>query len=189
MFMKKIIYIALCSAPLWLGTNSYGQSGTVALLRIDNIQGESMIAGHTNEIDILSYSQGIGSCNQVISTTNKTSTCKPIASDISFMMVLDRSNIQLKNVIASGKIIPTADFTYIKLGGTPLEYYKIHLENINVTSIQESGSNERPTVSLSLAFSRIAWKYTMQDPNTGGAGEVTTGGWDFAASKAFNYFQ
>jgi type VI secretion system secreted protein Hcp len=185
--MKRIIYIALCSAPLWLGTNSYGQ-GTTAQLRIDNIQGESILSGHTNEIDILSYSQGISSCNQVSSGSNKTSTCKPIASEMNFMMVLDRATMQLKSAITTGKIINSADFTYIKLGETPFEYYKVHMENINVVSVQESGSSEKPTVSLSLAFSRIAWKYTMQDPNTGGPGEVTTGGWDFVGAKAFNYY-
>ncbi len=188
MFMKRIIYLVLFSTPLWLGTNSYAQ-GTDAVLRIDNIQGESTVAGHSNEIDILSYSYGISSCNQVSSGSTKTSSCRPITSEMSFMMVLNRATMQLKNAITSGKIIPSADFTYIKMGDTPFEYYKVHMENINVTSIQESGSSEKPTVSLSLAFSRIAWKYTMQDPNTGGAGEVTTGGWDFAASKAFNYYQ
>ena len=186
--MKRIIYLALFSAPLLFCNNGFGQ-GTSAQLRIDNIQGESTLSGHANEIEVLSYSQGISSCNQVSSGSTKNSTCKPIASEISFMMVLDRSNVQLKNAISSGKIIPSADFTYIKLGATPFEYYKIHLENINVVSIQESGSSEKPTVSLSLAFSRIAWQYTMQDPNTGGPGEVTKGGWDFAAAKAFNYYQ
>jgi type VI secretion system secreted protein Hcp len=186
--MKRIIYLALFSASLWLCNNSYGQSSTRMQLRIDNIQGESTLSGHANEIEILSYSNGISSCNLVSSGGTKNSTCKPIASDISFMMVLDRSNVQLKNAITSGKIIPSADFTYIFLGATPFEYYKIHMENINVVSIQESGSNEKPTVSLSLAFSRIAWQYTMQDPNTGGPGEVTKGGWDFAAAKAFNFY-
>jgi type VI secretion system secreted protein Hcp len=186
--MKRIIYLAFFSVPLLFCNISYGQSGTRMQLKIDNIQGESTLSGHANEIEILSYSQGISSCNQVSSGSTKTSSCKPIASDISFMMVLDRSNIQLKNAITSGKIIPSADFTYIKTGDTPFEYYKIHMENINVTSIQESGSNEKPTVSLSLAFSRIAWQYTMQDPNTGGPGEVTKGGWDFVGAKAFNYY-
>jgi type VI secretion system secreted protein Hcp len=186
--MKRIIYLALFSAPLLLCTNSYGQ-GTVSQLRIENIQGESTLSGHANEIDILSYSQGISSCNQVSSGSTKNSTCKPIASEMNFMMVFDKSTIQLKNAITSGKIIPSADFTYIKLGETPFEYYKVHMENINVVSIQESGSSEKPTVSLSLAFSRIAWQYTMQDPNTGGPGEVTKGGWDFVGAKAFNYYQ
>jgi type VI secretion system secreted protein Hcp len=188
MFMKRIIYLALFSAPLLFCNNSYGQ-GTTAQLRIDNIQGESILSGHVNEIDILSYSNGISSCNQVSSGSTKTSSCKPIASEMSFMMVLNRATMQLKSAITTGKIIPSADFTYIFLGGaTPFEYYKVHMENINVVSVQESGSSEKPTVSLSLAFSRIAWKYTMQDPNTGGPGEVTTGGWDFVGAKAFNYY-
>jgi hypothetical protein len=28
----------------------------------------------------------------------------------------------------------------------------------------------------------------MQDPNTGGPGEVSKGGWDFVGAKAFNYY-
>jgi type VI secretion system secreted protein Hcp len=104
------------------------------------------------------------------------------------MMQMDRSTIQLQQALVSGKVIPTADLTYIKTGETTLEFYKMHIENVRVDAVQESGSNEKPTVSVSLSYSRIAWKYTMQD-NTGGAGESTTGGWDFAASKAFNYYQ
>jgi type VI secretion system secreted protein Hcp len=187
MFMKRIIYLALFSAPLLFCFQSSGQS-TDVLLRIDNIQGESLKAGHANEIDVFSYSNGISSCNQVSSGSTKTSTCKPIASELNFMISLDKSNVQLKNAITSGKIIPSADVTFITSGATPFVYYRIHLENINIVSVQESGSSERPIVSVSLAFSRIAWKYTMQDNNTGGAGESTTGGWDFVGAKAFNYY-
>ena len=188
MFMKRIIYLALFSTSLWICNNSYGQ-GTRVQLRIDDIQGESTLTGHTNEIEILSYSNGISSCIQGSSGSIKTTSCKPTASDLTVMTQMDRSTIQLQQALVSGKVIPTADLTYIKTGETSLEFYKIHIENVRVDAVQESGSNEKPTVSVSLSYSRIAWKYTMQDANTGGAGEVTTGGWDFAASKAFNYFQ
>jgi type VI protein secretion system component Hcp len=104
------------------------------------------------------------------------------------MTQFDKATIPLFTASASAKVIPFADVTTIK-SGTTLEFYKIHFENITVVSVQESGSSggdTRPTVSVSLSFSRIAWQYTIQS-TTGGEDEKVTGGWDFVLGKPFSF--
>jgi type VI secretion system secreted protein Hcp len=59
--------------------------------------------------------------------------------------------------------------------GEPLEYLKIKLTDILVSSVQQagSGSADRPSESLSLNFSKIELAYQPED-----GGPVITGGYD-----------
>jgi type VI secretion system secreted protein Hcp len=181
--MKRIFNPVFLSVALLLCSTGFTQS---IFLRIDNIQGEATASGHENEINVLSYSNGLTSCNTVSSGT-KPSGCKAMASSWVFMIQLDKSTIGLKNALTSAKIIPSADVTFVKNGGDiPFTYYRVRLENINVISMQESGASELPFFSVELSFSRIAWQYTVQS-NTGGTGDKFSDGWDFAAAKTFNY--
>lgn len=109
---------------------------------------------------------------------------------MNFMTKFDKATIPLKLAVASGKLIPSADMTLIKPTGTgPIEFLKLHLENITVVTVQESGStggDSSPTVSVSLSYARIAWEYTVQS-TTGGADTKVTGGWDLVLAKPFVY--
>ena len=184
--MKKSIYIALFSAALFLSFMGYGQSFDM-VIKIDGIPGESTLSGHAGEINVLSYSDGIASCAPNSST--KT-VCKAIASSLNFMTSMDKSTIPLRLAVASAKLIPTADMTLIRRTTSgALEFYRVHMENVTVITVQESGStggDSRPTVSVSLSYARVAWEYTEQS-STGGAGDKVTGGWDFVLAKPFAY--
>jgi type VI secretion system Hcp family effector len=186
-FMKKNVYLLCLSFSLMLCFAGYGQSFDM-VLRIDNIEGESTLVGHKGEITVFSYSDGISTC---LPNSGNKNLCKAVAGPLNFMSQFDKSTIPLKIASASGKVIPSADMTLIRLDGSgkPLEFLKIHLENLTVVSVQESGSSggdSRPTVSVSLSYSRIAWQYTQQS-STGGAGDQVTDGWDFVLAKPFVY--
>ena len=186
--MKQIFYLAFLSSALLLCSSSFGQ-GIRATIKIDGIQGESKTLN--GAIDVLSYSDGLSSCTTTANTSNlqggSASTCKPISSSLFFMMVGEKATIMLKTALLTGKVIASADLTYSKpIDGADLMFYKIRLENVKVGSIQESGSNENPTYSVELTFTRIAWQITTQSA-TGGVGDKFTSGWDFALGKPFAF--
>ena len=184
---KKTLLICLSFFSVLLSAKSYGQAFDL-VIRIDGIPGESKIVGHTGEIDVFSYSDGISSC--IPNTSNNKTACKAVAAQLNMMTQFDKATIPLKMATAKGKIIPSADMTFIRpAGGKRFEFYKIHMENVAVVAVQESGSqggDSRPTVSISLSYSRIAWQYTVQSAD-GGPGEKVSDGWDFVLSKQFVY--
>ena len=145
--------------------------GTTKLL------GTSTVPGHLNEIDLWSYSQGESNC---------IGCGKVQLSDLSVMMSLNAANINFKSLILNGKKLTSVDLTYIKPGAAPVEYYKIHMENVTVSSFQESGSSENPTVSVSFAPGQVAWQYTVINPD-GTAGAKTSYGWDVGLNAVWNY--
>jgi len=56
----------------------------------------------------------------------------------------------------TGNYLAKVDLIYDKpMGDQQEDYFKIHLENALITSIQHSGSNENPMESISFAYSKI----------------------------------
>lgn len=183
--MKKYVCLAFLSLSVFFCFKGHAQSGNV-VIKIDTIKGESKLAGHEGEMEILSFSDGLSSC--VPNSTSKVS-CKAVASTFNFLMSFEKSTIPLIMASVTARVLPFADITFIKSSAErPFEFYRIHLESVTVVSVQESGSGSepRPTVSVSLSYARIAWQYTVQS-DTGAAGETFTGGWDFILSKPFSY--
>ena len=184
--MKKNIYLAFLSFLLLLSFTCFGQSYDL-VIRIDNIEGEAKLVGHEGEISVFSYSDGINTC---LPNSGNKNSCKAVAGPLNFMTQFDKATIPLKIASASGKVIQTADLTFIRpAAGKPFEFLKVHLENLTVVSVQESGStggDSRPTVSVSLSYSRIAWQYITQS-STGGPGDKVSDGWDFVLAKQFVY--
>ena len=49
------------------------------------------------------------------------------------------------------------------MGDKQEDYFKIHMEDALITSIQLSGSNENPVESISFAFSKIKVSYNPEE--------------------------
>lgn len=145
------------------------------------LNGESIVAGHVNEIDLYSYSQGESHC----------STCNvPQVSDFNFMTKFTTSTISFKKLSLNGTKLTSVDVTFIRPGTTTFTFLKIHMENVLVTSVQESGSaggDNTPTVAVSLAADRIAWQYILQKGD-GSVGKRTSYGWDVVNNVEWLFF-
>jgi len=151
--------------------SAYDQNGV-------KIDGGSVVAGHLKDIEMFSYSFGVSeACN--------LQTCNSNMSDFSIMMSLNPASITLKMMTLQGIHLTKIDVSYRK-GGAPYDYYNIHMENVLITSVQESGSSEVPTISVSLSAQKIAWQYTAD--NGGVAGKKTKGGWDNDLKIPWTYY-
>jgi type VI secretion system secreted protein Hcp len=153
-------------------------------LKIDGIDGESTDDKHKKEIDIESWSWGaknIGSAGK----GGGLGAGKVQMDDFSFVMKHNAASNQLMLACSGGDHIKKAVFVARKQGGTQLEYLKITLSDVMISSYHtgaSSGGDSIPTDQFSINFSKIEHSYQTQKPDGTGAG-LTTKGWDLAANK------
>jgi len=131
-------------------------------LKLDGIKGESTDHKHAGEIELLSFSWGV---------SNPSASCraggggegKATFQDLSFMKRADSSTADLMLHCANGKHIQEGTITVRKAGEKPVEYLKIKLEDILVSSSQSGGSEgSTPVESVSLNFARFQITTTVE---------------------------
>lgn len=153
-------------------------------IKIDGIKGESGDAKHKDSIDILSWSWGASSSG----TTHIGSgggSGKAQIHDLTLTKYVDSASPALLGKLVQVEHIKSADLTVRKGGGTnPLEYLKIHMEDVIVTAFTTGGSGgqDRITENLTLNFGRYKFDYIPQKADgTGGAALIT--GFDIAKNQ------
>jgi type VI secretion system secreted protein Hcp len=144
---------------------------TFFFLKLEGIEGESQDSDHSGEIDVLSFSESIQNAGTYDAGTGGN-TGKAYFPDVTFTKYVDKSSVTLRQYCSLGTSINTATLSCNKQAGDKkVEYLKITMQNVVVTSIQSSGSGgstEPIPESLSLNFAIIQYDYTQQS-NTGDA--------------------
>lgn len=180
--MRKMFYLFLTVCCIFLFNSTFAQSTTVFLRAVDynnvKLNGGSTAVGHLNDIELFSYSQGVSACTTAI-------PCPAVISDFTFMMMLNSASVTAKQMILKGEKLKKVDVYYRKSLVT-FDYYNIHMEDVTITTVQESGSSEVPIISMSLSPAKIAWQYTAQKTD-GTAGTKTKTGWDFNTNTEWIY--
>jgi type VI secretion system secreted protein Hcp len=117
-------------------------------------------------IDILSFSFG-ASQTAVIgagSSGGEARSGRASVSDVTIMKVLDKTSPLLFDDCVTGNYLKKVDIIYDKpMGDSQEDYFKIHMEDALITSIQLSGSSENPVESISFAFSKVKVSYNPED--------------------------
>lgn len=150
-------------------------------LKIDGIEGEAQDAAHKKAIDILAWSWGMSQSG----TTHMGSgggSGKVNVQDISFTKYVDSSSSALMMHCSTGKHIKEATLIVRKAGGDkPVEYIKLKMEEVIVTSVSTGGSGgeDRLTENVSLNFGKFNYAYTPQEQK-GGKAAAKEFGWDIA---------
>jgi len=148
------------------------------------IDGESQDDTHKNEIDLLAWSWGSSQSG----TTHMGSgggAGKANIQDLSITKYVDSASHLLLQRTFDGEHIDKATLVVRKAGGTPLEYIKIVMEDVMITSISTGGSGgeDRLTENVTLNFSKVELTYVPQKKDgSGGADKIA--GWDIAANKS-----
>ncbi|HTE46792.1 MAG TPA: type VI secretion system tube protein Hcp [Gemmatimonadaceae bacterium] len=152
--------------------------------KLDAIKGEALDKTHKDEINVLAWSWG---ASQTGSTHISAGGGAGKASfqDISFTKYIDSASPILLQNVANGKHIKEATLTVRKAGEHPLEYLKIKLSDILVSSYSTGGSGgeDNLTENITLNFAKVDVTYTPQKADgTGGVGIVMS--WNIAANAA-----
>jgi type VI secretion system secreted protein Hcp len=179
-----------------------------AFLKLDGIKGESADAKHKGEIDISSFSWGLSQTG-VQATGGGGGAGKVKAFDFAFVKKTDAASPLLMLNCASGAHIPTATFVVRKAGGEQLEYLKIKLTDVLVSSYKPHGSalpgasgpsapavaddwqaaapsateDQVPYEHFSINFAKIEYQYQPQGADGKAQGGPVIAGWDVKANQ------
>jgi len=134
-----------------------------AYLIIDGRPGPS--TSKKDAIDILSFSFGVSQTHVIGagSSGHESRAGRANLGDVTIMKVVDKTTPLLFDDCVTGNFLKKVDIIYDKPTGDQQEdYYKIHLEDVIITSFQDSGSNENPVESISFAYGKIKVSYNPE---------------------------
>ena len=154
-------------------------------IKIGDIKGEAKDSTHKQEIDVLAWSWGLSNSGSA-HVGGGAGAGKVNVQDLSLTKYVDASSTALIVAACKGTHIAEAKLTVRKAGGTaPVEYIKITLTEVFVTSVSTGGSGgeDRLTENVSLNFAQFKVEYTAQD-DKGGKGTTSTAGWNVAQNVA-----
>lgn len=153
-------------------------------LKMDGIQGESQDAKHKGEIEIESFSWGLSQTG-TLAFGGGAGAGKVQFQDFHFTTRVSKASPSLMLGCATGQHIKEGTLIARKAGGDQVEFIKITLSDILVSSYQSggsSGSEALPTDQFSLNFAKVDFAYYPQRPD-GTVDLAVRGGWDLKANK------
>jgi type VI secretion system secreted protein Hcp len=151
-------------------------------LELQNIHGDSKIKA--NAIDIESWSFGATQTGTAHRNTGGGAG-KVNVQDVHVMKMADKASPTLLKKCCEGEHIKKGKITCRKAGGKkPVDYFVLEMEDIIITSLQNSGSNgaDLVTESLSLSFGMFKQIFTEQKAD-GSDGPKTEHGWNVVENK------
>lgn len=155
-------------------------------IKLGDMKGESQDKTHKEEIDVLAWSWGLSQSGTMHMGTGGGAG-KVNVQDLSFTKYTDKSSPAIMTACCKGTHIDSAVLTVRKAGGDdPLEYYKITLTSLLVTSYSTGGSGgeERFTENVTLNFEKFHVEYQPQNAKGAKEGGVVEAKWNIVANEA-----
>lgn len=151
-------------------------------IKIGDIKGESKDKAHKEKIDVLAWSWGVSNSGNA-QVGGGAGAGKVNVQDLSFTKYVDSATSPLLVAACNGKHYDEALLIVRKAGEHPVEYIKIKMEEVLITSLSTGGSGgeDRLTENVTLNFAKVHVDYTPQD-DKGKAGTAIPFGWDIAAN-------
>ena len=152
-------------------------------MKIDTLKGESVDKTHTGEVDVLAWSWGVSNSGSA-HVGGGAGAGKANVQDLSFTKYVDKSTPDLLLTTCNGKHWDQAVLVVRKAGETPLEYLKITMSEVLVTSISQGGSGgeDRLTENVTLNFAAVKVDYVEQKKD-GSAGDKPSMNWNIAENS------
>ena len=142
-------------------------------LKIQGVTGEAGDADHKNEIDVMSWSWGMQAS---VSAATGEASGRSTVTEIDVAKKVDQASPTLMWFLMTNKVVKKGTIlTVRKAGKTPLEYFRIEMENVRVTSFKVESQGTELVERIRLGFSKVKVSYTPQDSTGakgGGANEI-----------------
>lgn len=170
--MKKALIFCIGLTLLFFSSSSIAQDplddesnsgGVVISLKIDGIDGESMIDGHEDEIDVLAWNWGIAQSGSMHVGGGGGAGMASV-EDLSLTKYVDKASAALMLACLKGEHLKEAILTVRKDGGEPIDQLVITMSPVIVTSVSNGGSsgNDWLTENVTLNFAKAKVSYTPQ---------------------------
>lgn len=152
-------------------------------MKIATVDGESKDSKHGKEIDVLAWSWGLSNSGSA-HVGGGAGAGKVNVQDLSFTKWVDSATPKLVLACCNGQHFDEATLVVRKAGGSPVEYIKLKLQEVLITSISTGGSGgeDRLTENVTLNFAKFNLDYVPQDAK-GAAGTAIPAGWDVAGNQ------
>jgi type VI secretion system secreted protein Hcp len=139
-------------------------------MKVEGASGESQDANHKGWTDIDSFSWGATQASTMASGGGGGAG-KVSFMDLNVVAKIDKCYPAVLKHCATGKHLGKVELSLCKAGGTQIEYGKIELTDVLVTSVAVSGtsSGETTVVNYSFQAAKVKSQYWEQT-NTGGKG-------------------
>ena len=129
-------------------------------LKLEGVDGESTDDKHKDWIEIDSFSWGLGQIigEDGVRPGGSAGVGKVAVNDVSFVKKIDKSSPVLMLSCATGQHMKEGILIGRKAGDKPVEYLKIKLTDILISSVQMSGNaNGTPSDAISLDFKKAVF--------------------------------
>ena len=151
--------------------------GVDYFLQLDGIPGESADAKHKGEIDALAFSWGVSRAG-ASGPGSGGGAGKAIFEDLLVVARTSKASPKLWLACATGQHLKTAVLACRKAGKGQVEFLKITLSDVTITSYEIDGSDEElPLDQIALAFAKVETEFVSVDA-TGKAQPPVKSGWD-----------
>lgn len=152
-------------------------------LQVDGVTGESADSNHTGWIDVSSFTWGAQQPGNM-STGGGGGAGKVAFSDLHITTKIDKATTTLLKFCANGKHVASVVLSICKSGGEQIEYSKITLTDVLITSVDYTGSSDGDLIGISYSFqaSKVQQQYWVQT-SSGTKGAESSTGWDIKANK------
>jgi type VI secretion system secreted protein Hcp len=150
-------------------------------LKIEGVEGEAQDKDHGKEIDVLAWSWG-SSQSATTHMGGGGGSGKVSVQDLSITKHVDKSTPVLLKSCANGKHFKEAVLTVRKAGETPLEYVKLTMKEVLISSVSSGGSGgeDRLTENISLNFAEYKYEYQPQKADGSKEGGPVEATWNIA---------
>ena len=140
-------------------------------LKLAGVTGEALDADHKGEIQVVGWSWGLSAPTAAVTGQ---ATGKAAMSELVIVKRVDQATPTLMLLLRNHKPVPTAKLTVRKAGTTPLEYFRIELEQVRITGLTTDTQETELIEQLKLGFQKVTVTYIPQQGGTGakGGGEV-----------------
>ena len=141
-------------------------------LKLTGVDGESKAAGHENEIDVLAWSWGMTQPGSM-GMGGGGGTGRVSIQDISITKYIDKASAQLMLFCCNGQHIDEGTLVCRKAaGGSALEFLKIKLTKVFVTSVSTGGTPGEEQLSENVTLSCAKFEVEYQEQQEDGSGQV-----------------
>lgn len=152
-------------------------------MKIDGANGESKDANHKDWTDIQSFSWGATQPG-AITSGGGGGIGKANFNDLHVVARIDKASPAVMKHCANGKHLSKIELSLCKAGGSQIEYSKITLDDVLVTSVQIAADDKSEVVLVNYAFqaAKVKQQYWEQT-ESGGKGAESLVAWDIKQNK------
>lgn len=153
-----------------------------SFLKVPDIPGPSEVAGHKGEIEALGYSWGMAQTG-TMHGSGGGGAGKIEFEDLLIVARTSEASPLLWQACASGKHFPTVVLTSRRGGKQPLDFLKVTLTDVLVSSYELDVSDDAPPLDqFALGYAKVETEFTPVD-KSGKARPAVKSGWDLKANR------